>query len=54
MAEDSNHFEMDYTSILYVFKVFKHLFDVVDSFMDVSLVHQSLVGGLSWLNQSNN
>ena len=53
MTEASNHFGLDYTSILNVFKVLKHLL-MLDSCMDVSLVHQSLIGGLSWLNHECN
>ena len=46
-VEAKNHFRLDYTSISYVYEVFKHI--LVNGHMDVSPIHQSHGGGLIWL-----
>ena len=50
MVEDIIHFRLDYTSILYIYKVLKHL---TIQWM-VILTSQKHEGGLSWLNLSKN
>ncbi len=53
-GEARNPFRLDYTSILYLYKLFKHL---LMQWMAIGMHpygHQTHGGGLSWLNQGNN
>ena len=48
------HLRLNYTSILYIYKVFKHLPMQWMSIWMHPYGHQSHGGGLKWLNQGNN
>jgi hypothetical protein len=48
MALENNHFRLAYTSMVYIYKMFKHLtMQWMVIHMDASLLNQSHGGGLS-------